>query len=1078
MSVYNNLNSVKKLSNSSVTSIVDVTNLNFKKLSDANLEFLSNIKYDESANTISLNKGTFTYVDITDTLSLKVNGIPTFTIDSLGRAEGKEILVSVAETKRQRLTDFPDWPDEGVPGEIIYTGIQNQRPEFGEDFIGYLDGRGWVSLTTLNSAVSGIQIIPEAGSPLTLPTVNPGTGLLWVGPPGYENSYDPQDVTVYFSDDNGNVFDIITDPVWELIEGSPDDAKFKPLGTAIIGDITNNGSLRYVDGNQQSGYVLTSDALGNASWQPSTGGGGTGALNAAYVQIVDLYANTAKTVTHNLGSSSVHVQLIDLDTGALIESHVDNYTTNSVDITSSQDNNNVKVVIIAAGGASPTSLFGLTDVDLVSPLADGDILVYNATSNTWVNSVNTGGSGDTVIAGDGIDVNTVGSDEEVSINLDTTQTNLVINGSGELTFDGVHVKDEGVDVGTYRTINFIGDDVLAQDSGTPGQVNVYIPTPTFASHFNTTDGTTTGTVSENIINPGGGYWSREIVRISTPTSEASPYFKTNGWAGTNQDAYPVQGSSVGAINFTTAQAVTGFSADGTGDATITVNVYDADGTTVLHTYTTPTLYANGTYNNLGDTRVVVTISGYAVDTSKYKASVNVQTQAETIFNDHSLDGGRYHVEIIMNTDTATDGGNTYTYTQDDIFLDTNSSPTPTVDAMVLQESSDSTKIQTKHLSGVEYYILNSWFEVDGLDFDDLNRNTQGRYNISNRYTSNFTMAAADYGLPGYTLAAWSPSVGTFSGSWTNQWDLVDANYAYDSWAINNTNYRFRNTDAVGTMAVYDPWTGPADTAVSVPAKILVDTWGLTSTNLGEDFDDESERLTRGSSSYSTFDSTATLGTSISNQTGSSGPFDDACVVGSRLVRADKFFADNGDSPSLSTLIPDLTLYKANKGGTNPDYSGYSDVPTYHRKFYTSSGNNISNLKIYFGGSFGTSGNAATALANSQLKFYIRRVATNSSGSFGHGANPLALHGGLYNSGLPTQGWDDGASGVDTPGSLIRTAVLSGTSNNGVEATFGSATQAAVGGFWAEIQIIDPDIKLDYVNVTLVFSNGTEESNPV
>jgi hypothetical protein len=178
------------------------------------------------------------------------------------------------------------------------------------------------------------------------------------------------------------------------------------------------------------------------------------------------------------------------------------------------------------------------------------------------------------------------------------------------------------------------------------------------------------------------------------------------------------------------------------------------------------------------------------------------------------------------------------------------------------------------------------------------------------------------------------------------------------------------------------------------------------------------------------------------------------------------------------LIPDLTLYKANKGGTNPDYSGYSDVPTYHRKFYTSSGNNISNLKIYFGGSFGTSGNAATALANSQLKFYIRRVATNSSGSFGHGANPLALHGGLYNSGLPTQGWDDGASGVDTPGSLIRTAVLSGTSNNGVEATFGSATQAAVGGFWAEIQIIDPDIKLDYVNVTLVFSNGTEESNPV
>jgi len=31
----------------------------------------------------------------------------------------------------------------------------------------------------------------------------------------------------------------------------------------------------------------------------------------------------------------------------------------------------------------------------------------------------------------------------------------------------------------------------------PGQVNVYIPTPTFASHYNTTDGTTKGTVNEN-----------------------------------------------------------------------------------------------------------------------------------------------------------------------------------------------------------------------------------------------------------------------------------------------------------------------------------------------------------------------------------------------------------------------------------------------------------------------------------------------------------------------------------------------------------------------------------------------------
>jgi len=38
--------------------------------------------------------------------------------------------------------------------------------------------------------------------------------------------------------------------------------------------------IRYTDGTQQNGYVLTSDANGLASWQPSSGGGATGATGA------------------------------------------------------------------------------------------------------------------------------------------------------------------------------------------------------------------------------------------------------------------------------------------------------------------------------------------------------------------------------------------------------------------------------------------------------------------------------------------------------------------------------------------------------------------------------------------------------------------------------------------------------------------------------------------------------------------------------------------------------------------------------------------------------------------------------
>lgn len=207
MPVYNNLKAVRKLTNSSLTSIIDITNLNFTSLSSANLEFLNNIKYDETLNTFQVYSGMFDFVNITDKLSLTLDGIPTFTIDSLGRAEGQQLLVKVAETKRQRFTDFNDWPEIGVPGEIIYTGIQNQRPEFGEDFIGYLQSRGWVSLTEPN-ATSFLTLYELAGSPPVpaCPAIN--TGIIWVGPLGYETATVATTQTLYYTDENCNIYDL------------------------------------------------------------------------------------------------------------------------------------------------------------------------------------------------------------------------------------------------------------------------------------------------------------------------------------------------------------------------------------------------------------------------------------------------------------------------------------------------------------------------------------------------------------------------------------------------------------------------------------------------------------------------------------------------------------------------------------------------------------------------------------------------------------------------------------------------------------------------------------------------------
>jgi hypothetical protein len=154
MAVYKNIESIRRLTNASLTSLIDVTNLNFKSLADANLEFLNNISYDEVTNAISLYSGIFELVEITNQLTISQSSIPTFTIASSGNAVGKAILVEVSETQRQRFTDFPTYPVVGVPGEIVYTGVAGTDPVFGEDLIAYFQNRGWVSLT-VNSGGSG-----------------------------------------------------------------------------------------------------------------------------------------------------------------------------------------------------------------------------------------------------------------------------------------------------------------------------------------------------------------------------------------------------------------------------------------------------------------------------------------------------------------------------------------------------------------------------------------------------------------------------------------------------------------------------------------------------------------------------------------------------------------------------------------------------------------------------------------------------------------------------------------------------------------------------------------------------------
>jgi hypothetical protein len=614
--------------------------------------------------------------------------------------------------------------------------------------------------------------------------------------------------------------------------------------------------------------------------------------------------------------------------------------------------------------------------------------------------------------------------------------------------------------GLVSTPNYGGTamGVLAGAPTSSNTVTVWIPAPpqaVYASHFNTTDGNTTGTANRTL--------STATVRISTPTSEGTPFetgsSPNTAWAGTNQAATIATTPII-----STSGLVTGFSANISGNSRIIVDVYRGNGVATFSTYTTPTLYQNGTHTDSAG--ISVTIGSYAVDdsgfpsiyTTKYKATVSVSVNMATIFAAYSLDGGRYRVRVRHITDTLTDGGNTYTYTSSDVFYDTNPNTPSIGGTTTIIESTTPANILTKYISGVEYYITGSQFQLTTTGINNLNKNTQG---FSSGFSRNFTITAPNYNLPTTNLQAWSPSVGTFIG-WLNNYDNTGVTYSYTSWAISSSStFRYRGAGAIATSQDFDPW-GNSGVNNSSSNSVLIDQVSDNSTRLGESFNGENERLVRGTSSYTSWNSSLSLGTSISNQTGT-GPFCDACVVGGYLVRPDKYWLSAG----LTTLQPDLTTYKP---GTNPDYDGvsYQTKSTYHRRFYTSSTKNINSFTMTFSGTTTGYTDFTAALSSSQLKVYIRRVSSGSGGSSGHSANPLSLHGGSYD----FASFNDGASGIDTLGSLIRTS----TSGNAVSGTFG--LYSANVGFWMELQIIDQAIKIDYINVTLTFDDATTDSAPV
>ena len=578
----------------------------------------------------------------------------------------------------------------------------------------------------------------------------------------------------------------------------------------------------------------------------------------------------------------------------------------------------------------------------------------------------------------------------------------------------IAVYDEGVLIsGAVSAINFIGADVMAQLPGAPpGQVNVYVPPPPFLSHWNTADGSNGDqSCTESIV--------RAVAHIATPNGGEGTPFKTNGWAATNQSA-----TLNGMVTITTPGDTSGFG----GTSTVTAVLYDADGVSVLETYTTPAITGNAVHTSPSGF-IVITITNYGADAFRFKAHASVAINALAILAAGGLTGGRVHAKVTHTTDAGTDGSGPYVYTQTEVFLDTN----PATPSIATSVSMDETvgSIVTKHLSGLEYYILTSQFTVDVLGVDDLNANTS-------KTAGNLNLTGTEFGVGTLALCPFGTGAANFIG-WTNDDNNTGVQYLQTNWAISAPSYRYVGPTCNISGYPADTWAN-GGTVNSVDHLVLIDTYVADSTALAEYFDDESRR-----EDPATFPG---VGTWVSTNALIAGQ---AMVFGSYLIAPNQTYYIRSDG--AATPNADWSLYKPDLGGANPDYSAIGVPVNYGRRFTKAPGASIPSMSIVFSGTF-AAGNALADLVAGNLEIYVYRIA-----GLGHigpppgNTFPLRVHE-PFNFGS----WDDG---VTVPGSGIREGSSVG---NTINCTFGTGTPADT-GFYCEVKILNAGTKIDSMVVT-------------
>jgi hypothetical protein len=374
---------------------------------------------------------------------------------------------------------------------------------------------------------------------------------------------------------------------------------------------------------------------------------------------------------------------------------------------------------------------------------------------------------------------------------------------------GVIVKDEGTLVlDGANTLNFVGEDVLAVRSGT-GEVTIYVPAPDFAPMYNQDTGTVPNvtTTARRISNPTMGRFD-----IGNWSPASSQQALTNTTLAYNSP------TKVGFLNEET---------------TLTATVLGADGVTPLATHSLANVGPGSGSSSLNG--ITIEVSGWETDYFRFKANVNVTINLAAIIPN----GGRFSVKI--DHDNGILG--TFTKTQGPMLFDPDAPANrPSINAFGIEKHS---VVSNRWLSGVRYFSTGDQFKVTVDDIDRINEITWPNDNNVIRVLSN-----TEYGIPDFWLQANATDI----QGWTHDWDVMNLS-AEVIRSISRSNFRFIGT----TAKIQGRWVDWINGTLqnSPTASVLIDTHGVGSTNLAEEFTDEARRLIGGS--WAAWDPTAQLG---------------------------------------------------------------------------------------------------------------------------------------------------------------------------------------------------------------------------